>query len=143
MKAWIVCLLLVGAVVLTANGCRNRSQSATDTLQKAFAVTVTTSRATEEPVMDAAGANSDVVDTNNPSLGTYVEQTVNAMRTRDYAAAAQTLQALQQQPHLTPRQRIALQGAMENVQGQLAQKLQRGDPDARRAAEELRNAMRR
>lgn len=67
---------------------------------------------------------------------------LEAAKTNDFVVAMLTLRKLQGQADLTPEQRAAVSGKMTEVNDQLAAAVQKGDPNATKAMEEIRRRWR-
>jgi hypothetical protein len=67
---------------------------------------------------------------------------LEASKTNDFVVAMLTLRKLQGQADLTPEQRAAVKDRMTEVNDQMAAAVQKGDPDAIKAMEEIRRRWR-
>lgn len=65
-----------------------------------------------------------------------------AAETNDFVTAILTLKKLQEQPGLTPEQRTAVNDSMTAANDQLSAAVQKGDPNATKALEEIRRRWR-
>jgi hypothetical protein len=92
---------------------------------------------TSDPAQQAGAFQSA-----GPRLQASWQLALDAAATNGYATAILTLRQLQAQTDLTPEQRAAVSNQMVAVNIQLQAALQKGDPDATKAQEELRNRWR-
>jgi hypothetical protein len=74
----------------------------------------------------------------SPQTQSSWQLAVDAATTNDYATAVLTLRKLQAQPDLTPEQRTAVNDRMTAVNTQLAAALEKGDPNATKAIQEIK-----
>ncbi len=138
MKRHLNRLLVSMAVALALTACHRRESNPARSLEKEFGILAPAPSQGADPV--PAPSTTRTASAAEPTTRSLAEQAAVSMRHRNYAAAVMNLEALQDQPQLTPPQRVAVQRAIESMQTELALKLSRGDLAARRQAEELRKA---
>ncbi len=136
-------LLWMGFLAAWLTACGRREAPKPELIEQAFGITnlpSTIQSAQPEPGFQAGSQAANPGETAQTlRLAGFA---AGSIRGHNYAAAVTNLAALQEQPALTPPQRIAVQHAMEAVQTELALKVQRGDAEAKREADRLRETVR-
>jgi hypothetical protein len=114
MKRWLI-LCLVAVTVLWQGACSKKS---------------------------GATVGGDVFASAAPELKASWDTAAAALATNDYATAFLTLRQLVRQPGLSPAQTEAIQVQSAVVYGRMNQAAQKGDPGARQALDDIRQASR-
>ncbi len=119
--------------------CSGREKASIGELERAFKVS-RPPQASESGLAVApahGGASGAEADTRR-----LVAQSMAALQSHNYNAAVTNLEMLQQRRTLAPEQRLAVQNAIASAQRELALAASRGDADALRKADQLRQAAR-
>jgi hypothetical protein len=128
VHAWSCCCVAV--LVVLGGGCR---KSATESPSAA-------------PVTKPAEAATQLQQA-FVSAPAEVKQTATAaseaLRAADYEAAMRSLQAMKARQDLTPQQSMAVHESSAALEARLIAAMERGDPNAKRAYEQLRRSRRR
>jgi hypothetical protein len=115
---WLAACGLCLCLGLAATGCNKSGQAAVGAVDlKAFDAAPPESKEAWDKALDAAKAN-------------------------DYAAVYQTLGELRKQPGLSEVRTQAISAELTLVHAQMTDALQRGDPNARKALKDIREAAR-
>jgi len=111
-------------------GCTDKKVAATKEVESAV-----------QGLIPAKGGSSLSPDA--AMIAAYAEQAAAAIKTNDYFGATVILQDLRSKPNLNPDQWMAVQNAMDKVQGNLVNRAEAGDPAAQEALQALRMRRRR
>ncbi len=122
----LVCLLISAGVFA---GC---GKPATDSMERAS--TLKPKEAATQLEQAFTGANAE--------LKSYATAASQALQKADYEGAVQTLQALKAQGNLTVDQGMAVHNSMIALETSLINAIDAGDPNAKRAYEQLKKARR-
>ena len=142
MRTHLTNWLLALAVALAVGACHRQEGAGTTALEKEFGLGASAQGKAKASPQDAASANVAIAASSGEAeVRRVAEQAVVAMRQHSYAAAVTNLQTLQAELKLTPQQRIAVHQAIESMQTELAQALSRGDAEAKRQADQLRQSL--
>ena len=112
----IVCL---AAITMLATGCSKHAKGGASEQEQAKAL-----------------------ESASPRIQADWKLAVEAAQTNDYATAFLTLRKLQGQTDLTPEQRTAVDGKMTQVNDAMLAAVQKGDPEAKKAFDEIRRRWR-
>ncbi len=93
------------------------------------------------PALDG-DVTSDVAPGGETDIRRLAQRSLVAMQNRNYSLAVTNLESLQQERTLTPGQRLAVHRAIESAQRELALAISRGDAEAKRQADRLRQSAR-
>jgi hypothetical protein len=133
------CCLACLLVVIVMTGCSKKEpESSAPTANPDNAAAPAGAATTADPGLPAgAGAVSPPIPAETTKSLTAVDA---ALKAKDYDRAAETILALQRQKQLTDEQARAAQAQMVRLQGALVSAVASGDPNAKAAADRLRQA---
>jgi len=90
----------------------------------------------------AAGVDLKAFDSAPPESKEAWNKALDAAKANDYTAVYQTLGELRKQPGLSEAQTQAISAELTLVHAQMTDALEKGDPNARKALKEIRDAAR-
>jgi hypothetical protein len=144
MNAKTTVLVFAFAAAIATVACRHHKETHAGELEREFQIApAAQTLAGRKAWPDDSASSPLALPADQAVAQSLARQTVTAIQERNYATAATRLQALQVQPQLTPKQRLAVQHTMEAVQMNLAAQFANGNPSARLKAEQLRESVRR